>query len=311
MFTTLFILICSLLIVTKGATIATKYAALLAESFHLSRYTIGFIVIAIISILPETFVALNTIAEGVPEIGLGTLFGSNIADLTLVFAIVALIVRRGLKVEGKILKNSFTYPLVMLLPLTLGLDGYYSRIDGLVLIIFGGVFYYLAIKEDVDDIVIIVKDRKRWHAVVVLLVSMAMLLIGSHYAVTSATVLAYGIGLDPALIGMFIIGIGTIMPELFFAIKSIKRNDDSMAIGDLLGTVLADATIVVGLMALILPFTFSIRIIYVTGTFMIMATLLLYYFMRSGRVISRKEAYILGAFWLLFVLTELVVSKIF
>lgn len=81
-----------------------------------------------------------------------------------------------------------------------------------------------------------------------------------------------------------------------------------MAIGDLLGTVLADATIVVGLLALISPFSFPIKIIYVTGLFMVVASYILFRFLRSGRTLSRREALLLFLFWVIFILVEFVTN---
>src|SRR3989338_7090966 len=133
----LLIFVFSLCLIIKGATMATKYAARLAESFRLSKYTVGFIVVAVISILPETFIAINAALQGVPSFGLATLFGSNVADLTLVFTVIVLTAGRGIKVESKILKHRSIYPLLLLLPLVLGLDGYFSRLEGASLIIAG------------------------------------------------------------------------------------------------------------------------------------------------------------------------------
>ena len=82
----LLIFIISLYAITKGSTMATKYSVKLAENFRISKFLVGFMIVAIISILPETFVAINASLENIPSFGLGTLFGSNVADLTLVFA---------------------------------------------------------------------------------------------------------------------------------------------------------------------------------------------------------------------------------
>lgn len=89
---------------------------------------------------------------------------------------------------------------------------------------------------------------------------MGLLFVGSHFVVSSATSLAEMIGISSVLIGMLVVGLGTTMPELFFSLNAVKRNDDSLAVGDLLGTVLADATIVIGLIALIAPFSFPKRL---------------------------------------------------
>lgn len=295
--------------VIKGATMATRYAAQLAESFRLSKYTVGFIIIAIISILPETFISINSAIEGIPSFGLGMLFGSNVADLTLIFALLILFTGRGLKIESRILKNYNVYPFLLLLPLVLGLDGYFSRLEGLALIIAGGIFYYLALKNGIDGEIPQDKTNNYRKNSLMLAFSMAILLIGSHFTVSSASSLAYYLGISPILVGMFIVGLGTTMPEFFFSLKSLRKNDDSLAVGDLLGTVLADATIVVGILALVNPFFFPQKIIYVTGIFMVVASFILFHFMRSGRKISKKEGYLLFIFWLVFVLVEFMVNK--
>lgn len=304
----LFILAAALFLVGKGATLATRYAALLARHFRLSKYAIGFIIVAVISILPETMIAVNAALEGIPSLGLGTLLGSNIADLTLIVAIIVFFARRGLSIEGKIVKNHLVYPLMLLLPVVLGLNGHYSRLDGLALIIAGGVFYYLALRDGTDGTLPVPK-RDGWRrSFFMLLLSMAILLTGAHFAVIAAEALASDLGVSVVLIGMFVIGLGTTMPELFFSLRSVRKRDDSLALGDILGTVLADATVVVGLLALIQPFDFPHRIIYVTGMFMVAASFVLFRFMKTGHVISKKEASVLFLFWLTFVCAELVVN---
>lgn len=295
--------------VIRGATLATKYAAVLAESYQLSKYTVGFIIIAMISILPETFIAINSAISGVPSFGLGMLFGSNIADLTLIIATIVYFAGRSLKAEGKILKSHVVYPFILLLPLVLGINGHFSRVEGLALIIVGGVFYYLALKNGVDGTIPLGNGTSRTKSIAMLVVSMVVLLTGAHFTVTSATSLAMSIGVSPILIGMLIVGLGTTLPELFFSIKSVSKKDDSLAVGDILGTVLADATIVVGILALVSPFSFPPKIVFVTGIFMVTASFMLFYFMRSGRRITKKEAWSLFYFWVIFVLVEFIVNQ--
>src|SRR3989338_928644 len=185
-----FIFAVALFMVMKGATLATTHAARLAAHFRLSKYTIGFIVIAVISILPETFISINAALEGVPSFGLATLFGSNIADLTLVFTVIVLLAGRGVKVESKILKHRSIYPLLLLLPLVLGLDGYFSRLEGASLIIAGAAFYYVATKNGIDRTALLNYGNGKYKNFFMLLFSMAILLAGSHFIVTSASSIA-------------------------------------------------------------------------------------------------------------------------
>jgi cation:H+ antiporter len=303
------ILIVSLFFLIKGATMSTRFAVKVALSFRLSKYVVGFIIVAVISILPETLISINSAIGGVPSLGLATLLGSNVADLTLVFAIIIFVTKKNIKVESKILKNNIIYPFILLIPIILGFDGYYSRIEGISLLVIGLIFYYLAFKNNDEPRTENVPKDDRVKNIFLLLASMVILLIGSHFAVTSTANLAINIGISPIIIGIFILGLGSTVPELLFSIKSVKKDDDSLAIGDLLGTVLADATIVVGILALISPFSFPVKIIYVTGIFMVISAFLLFYFMKSGKTLTKKESFILFVFWIVFILTEIALSS--
>lgn len=304
------ILIFSLFLVVKGATLATKYSVRMANVLNIPKYTVSFIIVAFISILPETMISINSALQGIPEFGIGTLFGSNIADLTLIFAILILYAGRGIKIKSKILKNISIYPYLLLLPILFGFNGYYSRTEGLALILSGSIFYYFIFKNSEKEEPIIFSKVEKFKNIFLLLISMIFLLVGSHFTVISATEIANILGITPVLIGMLVVSLGTTLPELFYSLKSIKKDDDELAVGDILGTVLADATIVVGIIAFINPFHFPIKIIYVAGCFMMLASFILVNFMISGKTISKEEGYLLFIFWITYVITELIVNLI-
>lgn len=309
MLETLLIFAFSLFLVVKGATLATKYSAKLAEHFSLSRYVIGFVVVAFISILPETIISINSALQGIPEFGLGTLFGSNIADLSLIFALLILLSGRSIKIESKILKNVDLYPLFLMFPIILGLNGHFSRIDGAILVITGLIFYYFVFRNGTEASKVFSNRNGKYKNILFLLSAMAMLLIGAHFTVRSATALVEMLNITPILVGMLVVSLGTTMPEFLYSFKAVRQKEDSLAIGDILGSVLADATIVIGVLALISPFYFPARIVYVTGTFMVVASIFLLRFMRSGRTVTKKEGAMLLLFWLAYVVVEFFVSK--
>ena len=80
----------SLIFVIKSADYAVNYASKVAKGLRISNYMVGFLLIAVVCALPETFISITSALEGTPSLGLGTLFGSNVADLTLIFALVVL-----------------------------------------------------------------------------------------------------------------------------------------------------------------------------------------------------------------------------
>ena len=274
----------------------------------MSKYIVGFMIVAVVSILPEAFIAINAALEGTPAFGLGVLFGASVADLTLIFFIVILVSGRSIKIESGILKNNKLYPVLLSLPIILGLDGNYSRLEGLALIAAGVIFYYMSFRNSDVGTLIKGEDINKLKSSAMLLFSMAILLVGANFAVTSATSLAEHLGVNPILIGMLVVALGTTMPELLFSLKSVKKNDDSLAVGDILGTVLADMTIVIGILAIISPFSFPQKIIYSAGMFMVIASIILFRFMNSGKSISKREGYLLLFFWIIFALVEFILN---
>ncbi|MFA6416926.1 MAG: hypothetical protein WCW61_01900 [Patescibacteria group bacterium] len=308
MFLTIILLLVALLVVIKSADFSIRYSASLAESLNLPKYIIGFVVVALISVLPEMFIAITSALEKIPAFGLGTLFGSNIADLTLVFGLVVFLSGRNLKIESKLIKNRFLHFGALIVPLLLGLNGYYSRVDGLLLIIVGALFYYLILKNNVYAVKV---DREKFKVknLLFLVLSMGGILLGAHFTVKYGIDLAQSLKVNSALIGMLIVGLGTTLPELFFSIKAARHHHDDLALGDILGTVVADATIIVGIMALINPFAFNSKIVYVTGSFMLLAAFFLFYFMKSDKRLNKKEAALLFLLYLIFILTELFVNR--
>jgi len=298
----------SLFVVVKSAEFATRRSSELARALHLSTYTIGFIVVAAISVLPEAAVAISSALQGTPSLGLGTVFGANLIDLTIVFALITLVSRRTLKVESKILKNAFLYVGTIAFPIIFGLNGNYTRVEGIALVVLGVLFYFVVLRgvrhRDLED----VAKRFPFKSLILLSVTMVALLIGSHFTAYFGIALADIVGISPIFIGMFFISAGTVLPELFFSLRAVRHNHDNLALGNLLGTVITNATIIVGVIAAINPFSFNPRIIYISGVFMFLATALLFYLMKSGRALTRREAVILLIFYAAFVSAELSVA---
>ena len=306
-------LILALLLVVKSADYSIRYSARLALGLRLSKYTVGFTIIAAISALPETLVAISSALQGIPSFGLGTLFGSNVADLSFVFAMVILLTGRELKIESQVLKNRFYYTGVLAAPILFGLNGYYSRWEGAGLIAIGLLFYAFILKRSQRDKNSNFSKVQFWVTLknlLLLILWLAILLLGAYQTVKFSVAAAKLLGVSPIFIAL-IVGLGTCLPELSFSIKAAKRNHENLALGDILGTVITDATIVVGVISLIHPFAFDQRIIFITGLFMLGAIILLSYFMKTGKGLTKPESLLLLLFYLLFVLTEFAVGGYF
>src|SRR5574344_1975243 len=115
----------SLFVLIKCADYCIKYSTILARIFRWPEFVVSFFIVAFISVLPEATIAVIAAINGEPELGLGTLLGSNVMDLALVFGIVALVSYNGIKVQSQILRNNLIYVVLLAVPLILGLDGSY------------------------------------------------------------------------------------------------------------------------------------------------------------------------------------------
>jgi len=301
-----------LFILIKCAGYSIKYSSKIAKALHLQEFLVSFFIIAIVSVLPEATISIMSAIEGNPNIGFGTLLGSNIADLTLVFGIVALFSSGGIKVKSKILRNDFFYLALLLFPLILGFDGKLSRADGVILVLLGGLFFYIIYKESI-------RFHKKFNqakrspflkSLILLILSLTILIASAFFTVKYAQNFANDIKIPAMLIGITVLGLGSCLPELAFSIRAIRKNHDELALGDILGTVITDGTILLGLVALIRPFTYNPLNIYILGGGMFLAGVFAITFMKSDKSINKKEGLLLILFYILFIFMEFFVNNV-
>jgi cation:H+ antiporter len=312
MLTNLVVFLAFLLILIKSADYAMRYSSRIAKMFNLSEFIVSFFIVALISAFPEGSISIISAIKGIPEFGLGALLGSNVADLALVFGIVAIISTRGISVKSEILKKDLFYLILLLFPVLLGLDGQLSRVEGILLVLAGLAFFFtLSIESKMFRKTLNhVKGSSFFWNLVLLILSLAVLLVSANYAIKFAVNFANDIQIPPILVGLTIVSIGTCLPELMFSIRAVRHNHDELALGDILGTVITDATILVGIIAIIHPFYFNPIIIYVTGAAMFIAGVLAVSFIRSGKILTRKEGVYLLLFYLIYLAVEIVVNNI-
>lgn len=302
----------SLVVLLKCANYAIKYSSRIAKIFSLSEFIISFFIVALISVLPEATIAIISAIKSTPELGLGTLLGAKIADLTLVLGIAALFSSKKIKIKSRILKNNLFYVILLLFPVLLGFDGRFSRTDGLILVLIGSIFLAKVYTENIGLHSRTKNSKKDSFLKVLLLLtlSLGVLLISAFYTVKFAVNFANDIRLPVILIGTTIIALGTCLPELVFSIKAVKKNHGELALGDILGAVIIDATIILGVVALICPFSYNPSHIYITGSALVLSGVLVTTFMKTDKSLSKLEGLSLILFYVIFLLVEFFINTI-
>lgn len=302
-------LLASCFVLVKAADYSVRAVARIASYYRVSEYITSFLLAGIVSTLPEASVLFSSAMAGVHEVGLGTVLGNNLIDLTLVLGLTALF-GKNLKVKSKSVENDVFYLILCLLPFLLALDGSLSQIDGVVLVMSGGL--YLGH---------IVRESRLFHKVMnnsfhphillqlgIFVASVLVLFVSASYVVQFSSKVAAEAGISPFLIGLTIIALGAALPELTFSLQARFRNKGDISLGNLLGNIVIDATIVIGAVAIFSPFAVRVGSLLSVGVFTAVSLASGLVFMRTGRELSKKEGVVLVLFYILFLITQLLLQ---
>lgn len=307
MWASIIVLIIAVIALVKSADIVVKTLTRIAIFFKLSEFIIGFIVLAVATSIPELMVAITSALSKMPSLSLGDVLGANIIDLTLVVGVV-IILSKGVKIRSEIARKDFIYIIMLsVLPLILMLDGVISRVDGAVLLAVFCLYLFKILgqrksfRKTFDHI-----SKKAFFADLILLIfSLAILLFSVRVIVNFAVDIAAQLLIPPFLIGVLMLAVGTTLPELSSSIMATLSKLQELAIGDLLGSVVVNSTLVIGVAALIYPITTSFVLFAISAVFMIFALLFFAYIAHTGRKIPLQAGVFLIVLYVLFIMLEI------
>lgn len=279
----------------------------------LGRFALTSIILATATSLPELVVGVTAALEGRPAIALGTVVGSNIADISLVIGGAA-ILGGSFSVAGSWLKlDIFSVFLAGGLPLVLLLDRSLSRADGLILLaVFLAYNYGILVNRGQSPVGRLLRPmagRRRRQInsrLTGLFLGVALLIFSAEMIVKSSVVLARGLGVPVFLVALFLVAVGSSLPELSFEVTAVRKRQVGMALGDLLGSVVTNSTMILGVVSLINP----IRLERGLAEYLLAAAafgvifLLFWYFVKSKMRLERWEGMALLLAYLVFALLE-------
>ncbi|RLI92730.1 MAG: hypothetical protein DRO95_01525 [Candidatus Altiarchaeales archaeon] len=304
-----FILAC--LVLVKSAETLVASLSKLAAYFRMTEFVIGFVIMALATSIPELSIGISSAIHQRPELALGNVIGANVIDLTLVIGIATLL-KRGIKIETKTVRIDTVYMfLISLLPIILMSDGEISRIDGIILLIVFALYLIRLMyqKERFKESEKGIEKREFYKNVLMFIVALSWLFISAAFLVTSAHNLAIGFGIPEMIIGLFMIALGTTIPELTFETKAVLSDHKYMALGDCVGSVIANSTLVLGITALIHPITADFLLFITSAFFMLTVAFLFMTFVEAEKHILWQEAIALILLYVLFVIVELSVGS--
>ena len=251
----LFIFLGFLLLVVGGEFIVRSSVAL-SLKFNISKFVIGMTVVSFATSLPELIVSVNAALNNSPSIAVNNVIGSNIANIGLVLGLVSIL--------GKITVDNYFYKrdwpwmffFSLLMWFFISQDSVLQKYEGLILLLILIFFTltiirksnYLGFEGSIDDELLKASNFKIF---VWLIISSLTLYFGSEFLVDGAINLAKQISISEAVISVTIVAIGTSVPELAASLVAIAKKEESISVGNLIGSNIYNIGSVLGITAMI------------------------------------------------------------
>ncbi len=309
----IFFLLAAVVMVFSGSFLV-KSLSKIASFLKMSEFVVGFIIMALSTSVPELFVGITSALAGNSALALGTVIGANIANLTVV-AGIAIVLSRGIKIKSKKIKKDALYMVfIASLPMALMLIGNsLSRMDGIILIAVFFFYIYNLIRQRRGFKKELTNHVGRWNVALSFMIfvsAIIVLFISAGFVVEYATRISDKLFLPAILIGLFFIALSTTLPELIFNIQAVLQKHPDMVLGDTIGSVVANSTLILGITAIIHPITANFLLFFSSAVFMIIVCFLFATFVESGSRLYWKEGIAMILLYSFFIIIEFYIKAL-
>lgn len=234
-----------------GADFIVNQSERIALRFNISEFIIGSTLIALGTSLPEMAASIAASIEGKPEIAIANAVGSNILNITLVLATIFIISKRFVPERDFFAKDSIWALMPIMMFLLMAMDGVINTFDSILLIVLMIAYLLFLIQDSkslkADDSNEEEQENFSWlRSIILVCIGFIFVILGAHFAVDSASNIAKSFGVNEWIIGVVLISFGTSLPELVVSISAALKGKVEMAIGNIIGSNLANTTMVIG-----------------------------------------------------------------
>ncbi len=247
-----------------GSDLLVKGGGNVALALRIPALVVGLTIVAFGTSAPELTVSVIAATQASTQMAISNVNGSNIANIAFVLGLAALV--SPLVVSRSLIRREvpFCLGLQALVPI-LALDGWFSRIDG-VIVLSCGIGFNLWLVYDVmrgraelsvEDELEVEEDEPFWKHAVMLLVGLVVLVIGADLFVDAAVHLAESLELSQRFIGLTVVALGTSAPEAATAVQAARQGETDLAVGNSLGSNILNICMVLGITSIIAPIDVS------------------------------------------------------
>ena len=250
----------------KGADILVDGSSAIAKKMRISEIIIGLTIVSIGTSMPELFVSTSSALQGLSDISIGNVIGSNICNLLLILGLSAIIHPVKFQKETVKIENPMSIILTIIFFILCNINQNVTRIEGaLLIILFIGFLIYTIImgKKSQDEVILqlALEETKKisfTKNILLIILGIAVLKLGGDLVVDNAKLVATALNISEKVIGLTIVAIGTSLPELVTSVTAAIKGDSDIAIGNIIGSNIFNMLLIIGVSSVIHPITYNI-----------------------------------------------------
>jgi cation:H+ antiporter len=305
-----------------GGELLVRSSVVLALRMRISTLVVGMTVVSFATSSPELFISIKSALDGLTDITFGNVIGSNIANMTLVLGLTAIVFR--INITKQTIKINF--PVMFLAFILFGsvlyLFNEINQITGIVFVSLLIIFGWILIKKSREENKKLSEQEKEeyekarktplFQSILYMIIGIVLLMYGSEFLVNGVEILASNFGISERVISVSLVAIGTSLPELATSLVAAFRKESNLAIGNLIGSNIFNVLAVLGITSIVHPISLS-KINDVSVPFlnhplfsdfcwMISTTILLgiFIYVMTKNTINRIEGFLLLVFYIVF-----------
>lgn len=264
------LIIAGFFLLVKGADILVDGATAVAKKLHISSLIIGLTIVAIGTSMPELMICLKSSGISEANVAIGSVVGSNICNILLVLGICSLISPIKFKKETRLLE----IPLSLLMIFTVFVlsnnsvsNKAITQGEGIVLLALFVCFLIYTIiigkyGELLEPKIELINTREEelgvGKSIIFIIAGIVALKFGGDFVVENIKELIENFNIDEKIMSLIVIAIGTSLPELMTSINAILKQDNDMAIGNIIGSNIFNLSLILGLSSIFNPISFSV-----------------------------------------------------
>lgn len=307
-------LIIGFVFLVKGADLFVEGSSSIAKKLKVPSIVIGLTIVAIGTSLPEAAVSITASVTNNNALAISNVLGSNIFNLMVVIGVCAILT--PVAVQKDVVRRDLPFSVICaLLLLVLGYMGSMSlgRVDGIILLLlyiaFLGFMIYTAMKarkagnENSSEVVAEAEEIKIMSvpkSILFIIIGAVGIMIGGDVVVDSAVNIATSFGMSQTLVGLTIVALGTSLPELVTSVVAAKKREVDMALGNAIGSNVANILMILGIASSISPIPFHMEDL-IDICVLVVFSLLIWLFAWTKKRIDKGEGLVMVVLYVIYV----------